>query len=359
MIHIFLLIAKIIGIILLTLLGILLLLLLAVLFIPVRYWAEGAYDDKERRISLRVSWFLRLVSFKAGYGGDGFSMSLRICGFPLWRKKKEDAMEEAEDGAETILDEAEHSLYRELERDEEEYRKAYEDDVRNDGRREDAGGNDGRQESAGRNDTGRNDAGRNDGRQESAGRNDVRREDANQNDARRNSPNQNPFGSQDADTAAPGGGSHAGVVSRFSARIKKILEKLKFFFRRICDKLKGIRDFGEEKKRWLEDSKNQASIKLLLRQARRLAAHIWPRKGKLAVTYGFDDPYTTGQVLQAASLVYPFYHEQLELHPVFDGKALDARGSLRGRIRLSVLLWLAFRIFFDKHTRRMLRGFIK
>jgi hypothetical protein len=44
---------------------------------------------------------------------------------------------------------------------------------------------------------------------------------------------------------------------------------------------------------------------------------------------------------------------------VFDEKVLDAEGSFRGRIRLAVVLWLAFQVYLDKHTRRMIRGFIK
>lgn len=140
---------------------------------------------------------------------------------------------------------------------------------------------------------------------------------------------------------------------------RHILEKLKFSFAKICDKLKGIREFVQEKKMWLEDEKNQASLKLLYRQIKRLLVHLWPRKGRCTVTFGFDDPYTTGQVLQAASLIYPFYHRQLFLYPVFDEKILDADGSLKGRIRLSVILWLVLQVLFDGHTRRMLKGFLK
>ena len=49
----------------------------------------------------------------------------------------------------------------------------------------------------------------------------------------------------------------------------------------------------------------------------------------------------------------------LFLYPVFDEKILDAEGSLRGRIRLSVILWLVLQVLFDGHTRRMLKGFLK
>ena len=37
----------------------------------------------------------------------------------------------------------------------------------------------------------------------------------------------------------------------------------------------------------------------------------------------------------------------------------NAEGSLKGRIRLSVILWLVLQVLFDGHTRRMLKGFLK
>ena len=149
------------------------------------------------------------------------------------------------------------------------------------------------------------------------------------------------------------------LQERIAAGIKGLWEKLKFSFIRIRDKLKGMQAFAQDKKAWLEDGKNQASLKLLYRQVKRLIAHIWPRKGKGSITFGFEDPYTTGQVLQAFSLIYPLFYKQLALHPVFDDKVLDAEGSFKGRIRLAYPLWLAVQVFMDKHTRRMIRGFIK
>ena len=104
-------------------------------------------------------------------------------------------------------------------------------------------------------------------------------------------------------------GKIKGFPGRISQSIRHILEKLKFSFAKICDKLKGIREFVQEKKMWLEDEKNQASLKLLYRQTKRLLVHLWPRKGRCTVTFGFDrSPIQRGQVLQAASLIYPFYH---------------------------------------------------
>ena len=142
-------------------------------------------------------------------------------------------------------------------------------------------------------------------------------------------------------------------------RIKVFLEKLKFSFQSFCDKLKNMQNIAEEKKAWLEDEENQASLKLLWKQTGRFLRHVCPRGGKGSVTFGFEEPYLTGQALSAAALIYPFFEGNLEICPVFDETVFEAEGSFKGRIRAGYLLWLGLGILRDGHTRRMLFGFLK
>lgn len=148
-------------------------------------------------------------------------------------------------------------------------------------------------------------------------------------------------------------------IRALAGKIQALPGKLQFSFYSICDKLKNGKNLVTEKKAWLEDEKNQASIRLVLKQAKRLLIHVMPGKGKGSLTFGFEDPYTTGQVLEAFSLIYPFCHRHLTIHPVFDEKILEAEGALRGRVRAGYILWLAIGILKDKHTRRLIRGFLK
>lgn len=106
---------------------------------------------------------------------------------------------------------------------------------------------------------------------------------------------------------------------------------------------------------WIGDEKNKASVRLLLRQAKRLLKHVLPRKGHAQVTFGFDDPSVTGQVLTFLSPFYSLYGRVLELHPVFDRSVLCGEADIRGRIRLASLLWLCFAVYRDKHTWNLIR----
>lgn len=349
MIHILLVILKIMGIVLLVILGLLLGILLAVLFIPVRYKAEGNYHG-QLLLSVCATWFFHILVFGAVYEGEGMACSLKVLGFRLWHNREKDPARDLEDGLETILGDEEQSLYEELQQDEEHYRKAQEehrktdtDGRAGDGRSREKQSNDG--QSGGKQAHGTQFHGEHAGGQDTNQRESRAEED-------KTGPEPDKQGSGVMEKIK-------GIAARISRSIRHILEKLKFSFEKIFDKLKGIREFVLEKKVWLEDEKNQASLRLLYRQAKRLLKHLWPRKGRCTVTFGFDDPYTTGQVLQAVSLIYPFYHRQLFLYPVFDEKILDAEGSLKGRIRLSVILWLVLQVLFDGHTRRMLKGFLK
>ena len=351
MIHILLVILKIIGIVLLVILGLLLGILLAVLFIPVRYKAEGSYHG-QLLLSVCATWFFHILAFRAVYEGEGLVCSFKVLGFRLWHNREKDPARDLEDGLETILGDEEQSLYEELQQDEEHYRKSQEEQAHGGqsvGEQTHGGQFGGEQTRGGRS------------VEEQAHGSQLHGERAGEQDANRKDSREEEDGTgPESDKKGPGiMGKIKGFPGRISQSIRHILEKLKFSFAKICDKLKGIREFVQEKKMWLEDEKNQASLKLLYRQTKRLLVHLWPRKGRCTVTFGFDDPYTTGQVLQAASLIYPFYHRQLFLYPVFDEKILDAEGSLKGRIRLSVILWLVLQVLFDGHTRRMLKGFLK
>lgn len=305
MIHILLVILKIIGILLLVILGILIFLVLVMLFVPVRYKVRGSWHS-QLTLSANVNWFLHIVSVRFQYTKDGLKTTFRVFGVKIFKNCSKDAAEDMIEGTEELLHEEGNSLLNELEEDEARYREAAE----------------ARQTGGGKADS------------SEAQEPGTARENAKQ-------------------------GKFALLIKGIRRKIYNVWEKLRFSFTNICDKLKGISEFARDKKEWLEDEKNQASLKLLFRQAKRMVAHIWPVKGKGTLTFGFDDPYTTGQVLQAVSLIYPLYHKQLEIHPVFDAQVLDAEGCFGGRIRLAAVAWLAIRVFLDRHTRRMIRGFIK
>lgn len=136
---------------------------------------------------------------------------------------------------------------------------------------------------------------------------------------------------------------------------KTILEKIKFLFQSICAKLNAICDIKDKILDFIQNKENQDTIKLILRQLKALLRHVLPRKVKGSVTFGFEDPYRTGQVLSAASIFYAWYGKQIDITPVFDEAILEAEGTMVGRIRVGTLLVLGLRILINKNFRVLLK----
>ncbi|MFR5602007.1 MAG: hypothetical protein ACLTKI_06510 [Lachnospiraceae bacterium] len=102
------------------------------------------------------------------------------------------------------------------------------------------------------------------------------------------------------------------------SKLQKIWKKIKFRFRRFCDKLKHGKQLLEQVRDAVKDEANQKTVKLIFVQAKRLIRHIFPKKGKGRIVFGLGDPYLTGQILTYASILYPLYAKRLELCPMFD-----------------------------------------
>ena len=305
MTHSLFLILKILGIILLVLLILILLAVLLVLFVPVRYRFWGEWKG-EQFVRGKVSWLFRLFVFHFSYvrlpqEQEGFSWDFKVLGKKIWGGAEQEEEPGEVPGEESFLAGSEEGRSKE-EPEEKESSPSPEEGSR-----------------------------------------EEKAAEQKQKDA------QSPRAASDK---GPGFWQKLG-------KGKDRFQRLRFSFQSVCDKLKSIRDSLSEKWEWLQNEKNQASLRLLWRQLERLCRHICPGKGMISLTFGFEDPYTTGQVLEAASLIYPFCHNHLSLYPVFDEPVLEAEGSVRGRIRLSFLLWLVLHVLFDKHTRRLLLGLRK
>lgn len=296
MVHILLLILKAIGILILVLLGLVLAVVCLVLFVPVCYEAGGSWKDKPAGKG-KISWLFGAVSLRAGYDGDesGLTAGVRLFGQKLW-----------EMGEEKETPKAPWPLDEETLRGTGAERKEPKD-----------------------------------------------RKKPEEKETALWEENQQP-------RPEPEDKRHTEHKKKdVFGRIKVFLEKLKFSFQSFCDKLKNMQNIAEEKKAWLEDEENQASLKLLWKQTGRFLRHVCPREGEGSVTFGFEEPYLTGQALSAAALIYPFFEGNLEICPVFDETVFEAEGSFKGRIRAGYLLWLGLGILRDGHTRRMLFGFLK
>ena len=74
------------------------------------------------------------------------------------------------------------------------------------------------------------------------------------------------------------------------------------------------------------------------------------------MTFGFEDPYSTGQVLALAGPFYPLYSRFADLNPVFEDRfILEGEGDVRGRIRLFGLLKIGLKVRRNRKAWNMIR----
>ncbi|WP_313074453.1 hypothetical protein [Lacrimispora sp.] len=297
MLHIILLILKILGLILLVILGLLLAVLLAVLFVPVRYHGSGSYYEKGRG-SAGVSWLLHILSIRFRYDED-LTMTVRLFGFRIMKPKKLDReLEEAED----ILVQAMERIEPEPLKDAKEAKEKVQSEIKK--------------------------------------LPEIFEPIKDEEKIKK------PF-------------FLTSLWEKGKKRILRFFTKLKFFFRRVCDTLKTVKEKKDEIFSWISSKENQKTVKLFLKQGKKLIRHILPVKGKGSITFGFDDPYLTGQVLMYSSVIYPFVHKHLDLYPMFDQAIFQAEGTFRGRIRIGTALLIGSRMLMDKNFRMMLRKWLR
>ena len=134
-----------------------------------------------------------------------------------------------------------------------------------------------------------------------------------------------------------------------------IIDKMEDAFDRIGEKL----EWADQKRRWivhfLEDPKNQKTIRLVWRQLKAIIRHILPQKAKGQITFGFDNPATTGQILAACSMLYALYGTELTITPDFENAVIDGDLQLKGRICIGALAARAVRVLIDRNLWRMIK----
>lgn len=304
MLHVIILILKIIGFLILGILGLLLGLLLLVLFVPVRYQIQGSFYGKPEG-TVRVTWLLHMISVLVSYQEE-LQIAVRFCGFRLFRETGDAAEDLIEDETDELLHHTEEGTLHAMEvtRDRVEDPILKEQDKPN--RNQDTTGD-----------------------MDSLITEEVEEED----------------GLREPESPVP-------FWQRF---ITGIIEKITAVIQSVCTKLSFVMEKKEQTLAFFQDEENKKTFKLICRQLKRLFRHILPKKVRGTVTFGFEDPYITGQVLAAAAMFYGWYGKGLQITPVFDEQVIEGEGFLKGRIRMGTVLILGIRILLNKNFRVLLK----
>lgn len=144
-------------------------------------------------------------------------------------------------------------------------------------------------------------------------------------------------------------------TERPSGRLEKLAKGLRGRISRAGAKIRSALEKKDQIMAFLRDEENRRTFRLVKKQLVKVARHVMPVRLEGEVTFGFDDPYRTGQLLSAAALLYPVYRDRIRITPVFDREVLEGELKLEGRIRLAVLLGAAVRLGMDRNFRKLVR----
>ena len=98
----------------------------------------------------------------------------------------------------------------------------------------------------------------------------------------------------------------------------------------------------------LTEEENKKTILLMLEKTKNLLVHILPKKIVGFFKFGFDDPSTTGQVLEAVAIFYPLYRDDFKIVPMFYDEIIEVDISFKGRLRVFYALYIGLILWLNK-----------
>lgn len=312
MLSVLLMILKIIGYILLSILGLILLILLLLLNIPLRYRAR-VIKDEEFAASGVVSWLLHIVQVTVSYSDD-LHYKVRVFGITVVNsdkeEKHEDDTEDSEDAADikdALIDDdmpksgddvpgVQLGITEQLEQLEEDTSDSASEDTSQAVLSEETA--------------------------------KILEDMKNREALKEEKQDENKAEAEDEDEESSE--SKESIVGK----IKNIYNKY------VTDETKKL-------------------VKLSFRQIVRLLKHILPRRIRGDISFGSDDPATTGYVTAIVAALYGKLRKSFKFTPNFTEEELVVHASLKGHIRVITLLLIALRVVISKdfrYTLKLIKG---
>lgn len=310
-------ILRIVGIALLVILGLLLAVVLAVLFVPVRYRADGSFHE-ELTASARVTWFLHLLSARIIFEKE-LNVKAFICGiqiYPRAARIKKQSCPQGYSGSE----------------------------------------------------------GQEDTRAGMTGKRPENGETAKPAEAVKFTEPVTPLepagdSKEKADAFEEADRETFGTEGRtkqkeFSAgnmtdRLKRLVQKLQDSLRDIRSTLRGLYERLSYYKSIWDREETQRAFRLASAQLSKTMRHVLPRRTDVYAVIGTGDPASTGQILAAQGMLYPWLGDKVHIVPDFEEEHFEGEFHLRGHIRAGVLGFYVLRLMFDRDVRHfigILRG---
>ncbi len=134
-------------------------------------------------------------------------------------------------------------------------------------------------------------------------------------------------------------------------RITKWIEKIKYTFQKICDKIKSLDRKRERLQAFITNEIHKKAFSRLVREIRRFFGFLRPVRLEADITFGCKDPAYTGYILAWLSMVYPMIGEYTDIHPDFENRIFRGRIYAEGKFRIIYAVIFAWNMLWDKNVR--------
>ena len=144
-------------------------------------------------------------------------------------------------------------------------------------------------------------------------------------------------------------------IIEFWNRLKQILSNIQYTIRRLCDKIKDILHNIQYYKEVFESDVFQQSFALCRGELGYALGHLKPTKLKADWIIGTGDPVLNSDILAVYGVCYPLVGQNVRIVADYDAKHIEGTALIKGRIRLFALVRVAWRIYFNKNIRTLIR----
>lgn len=312
MLHIILTILKIIGILSAVLLALILFCIVLALFVPVRYRIDGSKDESRIFIKAQVYWLFKLFRIKAAYPEPG-QITVKIFCFTLYDSKKEPKPRKEKKKKTVEKRKSEGNDKRTEEKEKPEKQKEPEKQIENGESEKPAA-------------------------TEEENHNSQKREEA-----------------EEAEESKLQ--KIISIIKEIIGKILKALQNIKYTIRRLCDKIKEVRENINYYTEVFEEEETKAAFALCREQLYRIWKNIRPSKCSARLKLGTGEPDVTGYILAIHGMLYPLIGNNVIIEPDFENQILEGTFTIKGRVTAFVMLRAAIKIYFDKNIRYFLKRF--
>lgn len=140
-----------------------------------------------------------------------------------------------------------------------------------------------------------------------------------------------------------------------SERLEKYVERIKYTFRKFCDKMKVLTRKKDRLKAFIESEVHRNAFFRVVRELKRFLGFLGPKKLNINVEFGCRNPEYTGYILAGISMIYPVIGEFTQLQPDFERRILKGNAYIEGKFRIMYVLITAWNLIWDKNVRTTYR----